>query len=45
MLQLEVKIFRLDDFKIGAPFEADLGHIDQILRSPSSLILFASNQA
>jgi hypothetical protein len=45
VLRLEVKIFRVDDFEIGTPSEADLSYIDQILRSPSPLVLFASDQA
>jgi hypothetical protein len=45
VLRLDVKIFRVVDFEIGTSSGADMGHIDQILRSPSSLILFASDQA
>ena len=41
----EVKIFRVGDFEIGTSSEADLGYTDQMLRSPSPLVLFASDQA
>jgi len=44
VLRLEAKIFRVDDFEIGTPSDADLSYIDQILRSPSPLVLFTSDQ-